>query len=55
MGKERVRTFSRKISKRACRGKKIVRKNGTKIRRFTFLILDVDTANNVYKGLINVR
>lgn len=30
----------------------IVHKNGTKISRFTFLTLDVDTANDVYKDLL---
>lgn len=52
MGKGRIRTFSRKLNKKVCREKKKVH-NGTKI--FTFLTLDVDIANDVYKGLINVR
>ena len=63
MGKERLRTFSGKINERACRGKnktnkqtkKTVHKNETKISRFTFLTLDADIANDVYKGLIDVR
>lgn len=34
--------------------KKIVHKDGTKVNTFTFLTLDADTANDVFKGLINV-
>lgn len=55
MGKARVRTFSRNINEKACRRKKKVHKNGTKISTFTFLTLDVDFANDVFKSLINVR
>lgn len=59
MEKERLRTFSGKINERACRRKnkrnKTVHKNETKISRLTFLTLDADIANDVYKGLINVR
>lgn len=35
--------------------KKIVHKDGTKVSTFTSLTLDADTANDVFKGLINVR
>lgn len=41
--------------KKPVEGKKIVHKNGTKISTFTFLTLDVDIANDVFKSLINVR
>jgi len=53
MGKARVRTFSGNI--KDYRRKKIVHKDGTKISTFTFLTLDVDIANDVFKRLINVR
>lgn len=49
-GERRVRTFSGNINEKACRRKKIVHKDGTKISTFTFLTLDVDTANDVFKG-----
>lgn len=44
-----IRTFSRKINERDYRGKKMVYKKKT-TSRFTFLTLDTDIANDVYKG-----
>jgi len=50
LGEERLRTFSKKINERVCRGKnkKTVPKNGTRVSRFTFLTLDIDI-DDVYK------
>lgn len=53
-GEGQNKCFFKKVKEQACR-EKIVCKNGTKISRHTFLTLDVDIANNVYKDLINVR
>lgn len=52
-GGGRVRTFPRKLTEKVCREEKKKRTvhKGTKIK-FTFLTLDVDIANDVYKGLL---
>lgn len=50
----RVRTFPRKLTEKVCREEKKKKRTvhkGTKIK-FTFLTLDVDIANDVYKGLL---